>query len=188
MCEKMYVTNKEFDLVLLESICLQMRKILELVAMSSLISNKDAFDITSSKIFNQWRGKEIIKEIKSYSNLVFPKISYEYFKFSPNDYINNFTNFKEITTNLIDEDKFCQIYDKCSELLHIKNPYSQSNNIQEKIDYISMNIGTWLDYIFNTYSLCKIVPFGNEDTSYVVYMGNLIDDTTVHVWPGFRFP
>lgn len=180
LCEQCFVLNKNIDEVLIDSICLQLRKCLELIAMSSLISNKDVFLDIKTKIFNQWRGKSIINEIKKYSKFVFPIKSYKYINFDHNKLANYYSSFEEIKENVLTEDVFCEIYDICSDFLHVKNPYGTDKNVDYK--KIIENIGKWMDCIFNTYSLCKITPYGNERKIYLLHFGDVKDiNTNVYI-------
>ena len=54
--------------------------ILELIAMSSLVCNKQAFDEVNKNISSLWNGKDIILDVKKYNPLVFPITSYKYKK------------------------------------------------------------------------------------------------------------
>lgn len=173
LCEVCFVTNKTIDNILFESICLQLRKILEIIAMSSLISNKKVFNTVKTEIFKEWNAKNIIKEIEKYSKNVFPIESYEYCEFDTSN-IFEFTN-KAIKTSkpILSKDLFCEIYDRCGGILHIANPFGNKPSMSKKINYICSNIGPWIDCIYNTYLFCSIAPYDNGGREYKLYMGNL---------------
>ena len=170
-CEMFFIINKTVDDILFESICLQTRKILELIAMSSLVCNKEAFDEVNKNISSLWNGKEIILEVKKYNPLVFPITSYKYKKFNPKELYKYYQDLKPVK-DVLNEGKFIEIYEKCGGMLHIKNPYNTKHDIKKEI---IEKFPQWLDIIFNTMAIHTVCPYGFEFKRYFVYLGDFSD-------------
>ena len=72
MCNNMYLVKKGGNVFDIENICLQIRKLLELIAMSSLIMNKEAFEKAEKSFKTMWNAKLILKDIKRIHPQFFP--------------------------------------------------------------------------------------------------------------------
>ena len=169
LCEEFDRLRKTTDDILFDSICLQIRKTIEIIAMSSLVSNKEAFENIQSNIERAWNGVEIIKEIERYTPHVFPIASYKYQKLSPNELAVSYQNLEQ-TTDVLNKDKFCDIYKKCGAALHTYNPYNEKQSVKQEI---LKNIPKWITLIFNTVAMHTICPYGFEHKRYFVYFGDL---------------
>ena len=120
----MYLVKKGGNVFYIENICLQIRKLLELIAMSSLIMNKEAFEKAEKSFKTMWNAKLILKDIKRIHPQFFPmSISGT---LSKNE--NGFWVMDEINHKPLTEETFCKIYDKCGAALHIPNPFSENEN------------------------------------------------------------
>lgn len=109
----------------IESACLQIRKILELVAFGSLVANLEKFAQQHKRFSKYWNASLMLKDIERINPDFFPKpiiqrkceesgIHVEW-EDRPNDYMT--------------KEKFVQVYDKCGAILHSDNPFGS------KVDY-----------------------------------------------------
>ena len=57
----------------LECMCLQVRKILELIALGSLVVNKNEFSTQHKNFHELWNGGEILKKIEKINPYFYPK-------------------------------------------------------------------------------------------------------------------
>lgn len=172
-CEEFYMSNKNIDEILLECICLQIRKILELIAMSCLVCNKQAFIDTKTEFQKLWKGKDIIKTVNKYNKHVFPIASYKFTLIDKNDK-EWYQKLIPLNQGLLNTKLFEKIYDKCGYILHIKNPYSK-----KRIDlkYYCENIPKWIDCFLSTYGIHTVVPFGLKNVQYFIYFDAMETDT-----------
>jgi hypothetical protein len=114
-----------------ESIFLQFRKILELIAMGSLLNNKAEYVKARADFAKDWNARRIV------GNLL---------KVNPQFYPQAVTmvggEFKPRPGGLTQEE-FIQLYDRCGEVLHTANPFGA------KIDYKQMSdsISGWLNKV-----------------------------------------
>lgn len=121
-CNNMYKVKKGGSVFDIENICLQMRKLLELIAMSSLIMNKEGFEKAQKTFQTMWNAKLILKDIK--------RIHSQFFPISISGTLRQDNNgswvMDEITHEPLTEEMFCKIYDKCGAALHVPNPFSEN--------------------------------------------------------------
>lgn len=173
MCENMYMVNKSASIVEIENICLQIRKLLELIAMSSLIMNKKAFEEVGQKFEKMWNAKYILKDIK--------RIHENYFPISISGTLHEDYDGKmkmdDIDYEVLTEEDFCSIYDKCGKALHVPNPFlSNDTMIKEFWD----NIPKWLDLILLTMNKHIVFLYGT-DLAYAVEFNKLSENISYHL-------
>jgi hypothetical protein len=99
----------------IESQALQLRKVLELIAYSSLVPNRKAYEAVRSDIRKDWHANRIIAKIE---------------RINPNFYPIPIERLKGNTTQLkrsgfLTKRQFVQLYDRCGTILHAKNPFSR---------------------------------------------------------------
>ena len=168
MCENVYMVKKAANIIDIESICLQIRKLLELIAMSSLIMNKQVFQQTGDKFKKMWNAKYILKDIK--------RIHPEYFPMTISGMLKQDENEKlvmeQIDYEVLTENEFCKIYDKCGKALHVPNPFSVDENIIKEFWDV---IPKWLDLIYLTMEKHIVFLYGT-DLAYAVELNKLSED------------
>lgn len=114
-------TNREFC-------CLQIRKILELIALASIAANKAEYAKQYNKFFKHWNAKRILKDIE--------KINPEFYPVPSDQVIDSNTGkvseLKLIESGFLTKEEFIDVYDKCScQVIHSSNPYDAPVNFDE---------------------------------------------------------
>lgn len=104
--------------VVIESEALQLRKILELIAYSSLVYHQDAYYEARSKIANDWHAARILKNVARINPEFYPV---------PVDGVKN-GNWKRVRGGFLTKKQFMTLYDKCSDILHAENPFNKTRN------------------------------------------------------------
>jgi len=165
------------DKYLVEFLCLQVRKLLEIIALSSLVSNKEVYIKLNQKFDNLWKGRDIIKEIEKHTKHVFPISSYKFQRIEEGKFIECYQNLKPIK-QVLNKDKFCEIYEKCCKVLHTFNPYDTTK--RPDLQKISEKIPTWIKLISNTIMIHSICPYEFEFKRYFIYMGDPLQSITYH--------
>lgn len=122
-----------------ESICLQVRKILELIALASLVANKEAYSMNRANFKKDWHAKRILKSIEGVNQNFYP---------SPTKQVldkagERVVSVKKIKSGFLTRSDFEKIYDRCGGLLHAQNPFAQSKNIDNFIKVVPK----WMDKI-----------------------------------------
>lgn len=171
MCKNMYMVKKSGNVFDIENICLQIRKLLELIAMSSLIMNKEAFEKAEKSFKNMWNAKLILKDIKRIHPQFFPiSISGTLTKDDKGIWVMD-----EIDHEPLTEDSFCKIYDKCGAALHIPNPFSENEQLLHEL---GEKIPLWLDKIYLTMENHMVFLYGTN-LAYAVQFNSLDLDTDI---------
>lgn len=104
--------------VLIETEALQLRKLLELIAFSSLISHEIAYRTVTQNIDGVWKAKRIMSELE---------------KINPNFYplpVSEITNdgWRKLKGGYLTKKQFVALYDECSTHIHVRNPYRVREN------------------------------------------------------------
>ncbi len=124
-----------------EFICLQFRKILELIALANLVSNKEEYSQKHSNFVNHYHAKHILRDIE--------KINPNFYPIPTIQIVDPKTKKVTQTVNLergfLTKDEFLFVYDECAELLHAENPFSEKRNI----DKYFKKFKDWIPKIIN---------------------------------------
>ena len=99
----------------IESEALQLRKILELIAYSSLIAHKTAYESIRSDISKDWHASRILRKVETLNPGFYP---------IPTNGIKN-GNWRRVRGGFLTRKQFETLYDRCGNVLHSKNPFSK---------------------------------------------------------------
>ncbi len=147
-------TNVEFC-------CLQIRKILELIALANLVANKHHFEEQKAKFEKFWRAKKILEDIEKLNPDFYPKPINEVE--DPNPKIKK--RLEDLKDGFLTRDEFVEVYDKCSGVIHATNPYSSELNFAE----YEKDIPNWLSKtrrLLNSH----VIRLVNSDNLYLIHM------------------
>ena len=128
----------------IELVYLQLRKILELIALSSLVANKEEYAKIETEFATEWRAKKILKKIKDINPDYYPAPSHQI----KDPKTNGFT-LEPITSGYLTEDNFIELYSLSSNLVHARNPFSPELDLEPykaRIDEWAKKIGTLLNH------------------------------------------
>jgi hypothetical protein len=164
--------NTGFDYTNIEFLCLQFRKIFELIVLANLVSNKEEYSHKRKGFASEWHAKRIVIEIEKINPLFYPipakqQIDYKTKKVKGVIYIKD---------GFLTKDELLEGYDKCSELLHAENPFGPPKN---HIAYLPM-FHIWLK---RTLRLLEhhLITLVDEKKMFFVLMNNKDDDGRVQV-------
>jgi len=153
----------------IEFCVLQMRKILEFIAFSSLISDVDIYKEKLDKVEKMWNAEYIFKDIERIHHDFYPKAIY----------INPDTKeeWLERTDPYLKKEEFIVVYNKCGRYLHEASPFLTEKEIYE--DFLSMkdNIFSWGQLIINLLHTHVIHLYNQKDLFYI-NMGSFNDDSS----------
>ncbi len=94
----------------LESACLQLRIVLELIIFSSLVSNKDAWRKSRDELRKAWNIKKIMRDLRGIHARYYPEP-------------------KEKVGDVLTEDRLITIYDQLNKIIHAENPLGIGVNL-----------------------------------------------------------
>lgn len=164
----------------IEFICLQLRLIIENVAMSCLVANGDDLDEVSKKITNEYRPEPILRCLDAINPLCYPK---------PVTLIDDGTNLPALPVGLagdryvgevkersghdwLTRDQMKEVYGRLGQILHAANPMKQSNSLE----YFEVESLKWYHQIVNLVTHHKVTVL-NDRTMYIVVVGHAADAT-----------
>ncbi|MCY1218202.1 hypothetical protein D9M72_301430 [compost metagenome] len=106
--------------LLYERVCLQLRKILELIAYSTLVANKDAFATSHPNFAEFQKAKNVLNKLRAINPRYYPAAMRE-------TTLNGKRHFEDAMPDTwLTEDEFAPLFDSCSEVLHVANPFDGS--------------------------------------------------------------
>jgi hypothetical protein len=151
----------------LESACLQIRKILELVAFGSLVANREVYTTVYTKISKAWNASDILQELKKVNPNFYPVPVIEL----PSGIPGVATRHQKRVGDYLDEEEFEEVYGRCGVMAHAANPY------REGIDYgyYAKMLPKWRTRIMHLLNSHNIQLVGNPGI-YLVHMSEHGDD------------
>ena len=130
-----------------ESGCLQLRMVLELIVFSSLVSNKDAWQRSKEELRSAWNIKKIMGNLKAIHR-----------RFYPEPRGQN----KQVLT----EDRLVTVYDRLNKVIHAENPLGTEVNLREYIE----SLPTWVEWTKNLLQEHKVYLYHHPNVFYWVRM------------------
>ena len=130
-----------------ESVCLQLRMILELIMFSSLVSNKDAWRKSQDKLRKAWNVKKIMKDLQAIHVRYYPE---------PRGDVRDF----------LTQDRLVSVYDRLNGIIHAENPLGAGVNLRRCIE----SIPKWLKWIGNLLTEHKVFLYHHPNVFYWVRM------------------
>jgi hypothetical protein len=134
-----------------ESMCLQLRKVLELIAFSALVSHRPAYIKVRADIAKDWHGKRILKTVE---------------KINPNFYpcpMPRVLNNVRVRGGYLTRTQFAKLYDACGELLHSTNPFRRTRDFAA----FERKIPLWVARIETLLSAHSVSLAGSGDRLWV---------------------
>ena len=162
--------------VVTENVYLQIRKILELIAMASLVANKEVMEEFSRSLQglgHQWNGYKILKQVEKINPDFYPVPIIE----KPHNNPHVKSNLDEMTTGFLTRDMFSELYNRrCAPLLHADNPYGRKKDYKKLWDEGAI----WKRRIMKLLNTHMIKLVGHEGF-YLVHMQGVADGK-VHMY------
>lgn len=138
-----------------EAMCLQLRKILELIAFSTLVANKQSIEPVLTDFGNYWRAKAILKKVATINPHFFPTPA----RVERDKEIVRIESGPDPETFSLED--FEGLYDACSEVIHSSNPYSE-----KPVTPIARSFGAWV-YRIRKLLKTHIVYLTRDDIQFV---------------------
>ena len=163
--------SQNYLAVVTESIYLQFRKILELIAMASLVANEEAMkeaERSFRKLRGEWNAHKILKIVESVNPDFYP-VPIEKQPYYDHPLVKS--QIVEKTKGFLTRDMFSTLYNqKCGPLLHAENPFGNRTNYRDLWDEGS----DWKRKIMDLLNSHKIKLVGYEG----FYVINMVDATS----------
>lgn len=146
-----------------ESACLQIRKILELIAFGSLVANLEEFSKQHENFSKYWNASLMLKDMERINPYFYPKPIIQ----KPSNKVGIRMAWDNRVDDYLTKEKFVKVYEKCGAILHSDNPFGS------KIDYefYKSFLPIWLTEIVNLLDAHTIQLLGDKNL-YLFQMGS----------------
>ena len=155
------LTMTSYKATNIEFMCLQIRKMLELISMGSLVLNKDEFEAIGQKYVQYWNARLILQDIERLNPDFYPIPIREV----PSTKLGVRNELKEKTTGFLTREDFVKVYEKCGKMMHANNPFGS----QADLDYYTAKIPEWEDLIIGLLN-CHIIHLKGVEGFYIIHM------------------
>ncbi len=144
-----------------ESVCLQIRKILELIAMASLVANKELYAKVHKDFARHWNAELMLKDLERLN----PKFYPTPIKEVPSSKPRIQTEQVELTDGFLTKKDFVKVYKKCGSLLHADNPLGRKSNY----NFFEVELPLWRDWLIKLLN-SHIVKLVGSDGFWLIHM------------------
>lgn len=151
-----------------ESACLQIRKILELIAFASLIANKEAYRKVFAKVSKTWNAGDLLKELGCVNPDFYPKPVIELPSKRPG--VKSELKDRDQAEYLTKAD-FVQAYGRCGAIAHAANPFGKGIDY----GYYQKVLPHWQEQIMNLLNSHQVHLAGRPEM-YLIHMKEDRDD------------
>ena len=118
-----------------ELVCVQLRKVLELIAFASLTANKSRYSETYRDFSQHWNAKRLLMNLERIHPNFYPCPIESDCEDEP-----GVKHFRDLADGFLTRDEFVNLYRKCSEVLHVRNPFQTG----EKVINFGLSIKEWI--------------------------------------------
>jgi len=103
-----------------ECMVLQIRKVLELVALGSLVIHEEEYRRQHQKFAKHWHAARIIKDVEEINPDFYPVP----FREVPSSTPGVKRDWIDLTDGFMTKGKLIEVYDRCGSILHASNPFA----------------------------------------------------------------
>ena len=129
-----------------EIVFLQFRKMLEHVALGSLVANKDVYSKARVSFAKDWHAQRMLQQLEEVNPAFYP---FPLTLASTTEADGKrFHHLEPLTTAFLTKDDFVELYNYCGDILHAQNPYQTRTTIN-----VRLSAQEWLVRIENLVKL-----------------------------------
>ena len=171
-CHAMYVQTTA------ESMALQIRKILELIALASLVANRSEYAKLRESFHTDWNATGIFKTLEKANPGFYP---------TPNRQVvdektGQVVSLEDVKSGFLTKDDYLTLFDRCSDILHAENPFSATQDTNAFLSAVPM----WMEKIRCLLNHHTIQLADDEKQLWVMMKAK--SDGRAHVWEFQRVP
>ena len=153
-----------------ESICLQLRMLLELIVFSSLVSNKDVWQRSQKELQGSQDISKKLRELKRLHPNFYPR-PVELEASAPGEEPANRTE------GFLSEDKLIEVYGRLGNILHAENPLGKETDYRFFIDAVP----GWLSEVMSLLECHKLYLYHRPDEFYLIKMFGDVDGELIPI-------
>lgn len=119
------IVTEKYLIIEVETVCLQFRKILEKIALMSLVANKELYAEQNNKFAKHYHAERIMRDLERINPDFYPV---------PTKIITNedgVDEWIEIDSGYLTKNDLVKIYEKCGGMMHAQNPFSSQKPLKE---------------------------------------------------------
>ena len=147
----------------IEFCALQIRKILELIALSSLISDLDIYREQLNDIEKKWNARLILQDIERIHPNFYPV---------PIDIApDNKYRWLDKKTPYLTKEQFVSIYKKCGKILHEDSVFKNDKDMDSTYNQTDEQINNWVFLIMNLLNTHIVHLYNKKDLFYITMGG-----------------
>lgn len=165
--------NMMYNVTQAESMALQIRMIIESIALASLAAHKSLFEKENNKFKKLWDVHKIFKAIEKKNPGFYPKPVKE----TPSNTPGVKSEIADIEEGFMTRNEIIKVHIQCCHLLHAKNPYAQQRNYEGFI----AQVPNWMDRIKKLLNSHQIKLL-NDDGFYLVHMREAARGDRAHMY------
>jgi hypothetical protein len=154
-------TTTPFGATNIECVYLQLRKILELIALGSLMANKVEFSEAYSEFSKYWNAQYLLRDLERVNPQFYPQPIIEKSGTKPDVK----ADWEPKTSGFLTKEDFLKLYEKCGKIMHAGNPYGT----QIDYSYYEKSIQDWLTKITGLLS-SHYIKLVNDPNLYLIHM------------------
>lgn len=145
----------------IESICLQLRKILESIAMGLLVANKDEYSEVCANFATHWNAEYLIGDVERVNPNFYPEPITE----EPSSREEVKSDWKKRKSDYLTKEDFIKVYKKCGAIMHAGNPYGS------RVDYswYEKSLPRWRQQVINLLS-SHTIRLVNDSNLYLIHL------------------
>jgi hypothetical protein len=154
----------------IETVCLQMRKILELIAFASLCTNKDAYSAVHDDFAKHYHANFLLNALEKINPDFYPRPIIE-----QASKLNSTLEYVPRQNDYLTRVEFEKAYEKCGSMLHAHNPFRQST----PYEYFEKAIPKWRMEIINLLNMHSVRLLDEESSFWLIQM-HVLGSNEVH--------
>ena len=166
--------KKEEDVVSVETIFLQLRKVCELIAFGSLIANRDLYAAQYKEFAEDWRLKRMVERLKKLNPDFFPVPVATPVRTGPDSF-----HLGHSVASSLAESELVPLYDTCGKILHSRNPFST----EAATHNIGYSVDEWLARLEGLMRWHYITQVNSSR-----WLVEMPDSGLIHVYPSIPTP
>lgn len=148
--------TEKYKIVEVEFICLQFRKILEKIALMSLVANKEIYAEHNDKFRKHYHAERILNDLERINPNYYPqpirKIEKE----------GEMPQIERIEDGYLTKDEFVKLYEKCGAMMHAQNPFADSKTFEITLDKYMKEFSEWLTKVYMLIGHHQIILVGGK--------------------------
>ena len=153
--------NSKYLIPTAESAALQLRKILELIALSSLVANHEQYSSLRANFHRDWNAKRILETLDRVNPNFYP-VPTSQVLISEGQY-----DTPNIESGYLTREEFEELYNTCSAILHSKNPFSEQDF--DALSFLYKEVPEWMQKIIVLLNHHHVHPI-DDSRMYIVMM------------------